>query len=99
MNTDKAKATCRNLGMVNSGKTSAAEAALMLAPTIAGILAETGQAAIRLPRLPFNIAQGIIGCLVADALIPVIIHSFLWQQWPIFLAIVLIIVVGPLVDF
>ena len=70
--------------MVNSGKTSAAEAALILAPMIAGILVETGQAAIRLARLPFNIAQGIIGCLVADALTPEIIHSFMQQQWPIF---------------
>jgi len=41
--------------------TSAAEAALMPAPMIAGILVENGQVAIRLSRLPFNIAQGIIG--------------------------------------
>ena len=84
--------------MVNSGKTSAAEAALMLASMIAGIPVETGQAAIRLSRLPFNIAQGIIGCLFANALTPEIIHSFMQRQCPIFLVIVLIIV-GPLVYF
>jgi uncharacterized membrane protein AbrB (regulator of aidB expression) len=44
---------------------------------IAGILVETGQAATRLPRLRFNIAQGIIGWLVANALTPEIIHSFI----------------------
>jgi hypothetical protein len=79
--------------MVNSVKTSAAEAALLLAPMITGILVETRQAAIRLARLPFNIAQ------VADALTPEIIHCFMQQQWSIFLAIVLIMIVGPLVYF
>jgi hypothetical protein len=38
-----------------------------------------------------NIAQGVIGCLVANALRPEINHSFMQQQY---LAIVLIIV-GP----
>ena len=84
--------------MVNSGKTSAAKAALMLAPMIAGIRVETGQAAIRLPRLPFNITQGVVGCLVANALTPEVIHFYMPQQCPIFLVIVLIIV-GPLVYF
>ena len=78
--------------MVNSGKTSAAEAAPLLGPMIAGILVETGKAPIRLQRLPFNTAQGIIGCPVTNALAPEIIHSFMQQPWPIFL-------VGPLVYF
>ena len=85
--------------MVNSVKTGAAEAALTLAPLIAGILIETGQAAIRLTRLPFNIAQGIVGCLVADALTPESFTLSMQQQWSIFLTIVLIIIVGPLVYF
>jgi hypothetical protein len=59
------------------------------------LLVETGQAAIRLPRLPFNVAQGIIGCLVANALTPEVIHFYMQQQCPIFLVIVRIIV-GPL---
>ena len=62
---------------------------------IAGIFVETGQAAIRLPGLPFNTAQGNIGCPVSNALAPEIIHSFMQQQWPIFRAIVLILIVEP----
>jgi hypothetical protein len=82
--------------MVNSGRTSAAEVAPLLGPMIADIFVETGQAAIRLPGLPFNTAQGIIGCPVTNTLAPEIIHSFKQQQWPIFLAIVLIFIVEPL---
>jgi hypothetical protein len=82
--------------MVVLGTTSAAEAAPLLGPMIAGILIETGKAAIRLQRLPFNTVQGIIGCPVTNALAPEIIHSFMQQQWPIFLAIVLIFIVEPL---
>jgi hypothetical protein len=82
--------------MVNSGKTSAAEATPLLGPMIAGILIETGKGAIRLQRLPFNTVQGIIGCPVTNALAPKIIHSFIQQQRPIFLAIVLIFVIEPL---
>ena len=63
---------------------------------IAGIFVETGQAAIRLPGLPFNTAQGIIGCPVTNALAPEIIHSFMQQQWSIFLAIVFIFIIEPL---
>jgi uncharacterized membrane protein AbrB (regulator of aidB expression) len=44
----------------------------MLGPMIAGMLVEAGQPAIRLPRLPFNIAQGIIGCMIASVLTPAI---------------------------
>jgi len=64
----------------------------MLGPLMAGIMMETAQADIRLPRLPYNIAQGIIGCMVANVLTPTILHSFL-QQWPVFLGIVLIIII------
>ena len=63
---------------------------------IAGIFVETGQAAIRLPGLPFNTAQGNIGCPVSNALAPEIIHSFMQQQWSIFLAIVFIFIIEPL---
>ena len=66
-------------------------AALLLGAIIAGILVEMGQAEIHVPKLPFSIAQAIIGCLVAKALTLEIIHSFM-QRWPVFLAIVLIII-------
>ena len=82
--------------MIVLGKTSAAEAAPLLGPMTAGIPSETGKAAIRLQRLPFNTMQGIIGCPVTNALAPEIIHSFTQQQCPVFLAIVLIFIVEPL---
>lgn len=66
-------------------------AALLLGAIIAGILVETGQAEIHVPKLPFNIAQGIIGCMVAKALTLDILHTFM-HRWPVFLAIVLIII-------
>jgi membrane AbrB-like protein len=66
-------------------------AALLLGAIIAGILVETFRADINLPQLPFNISQGIIGCLVANSLTLKIVHSF-EQQWPVFLVIVLIII-------
>ncbi|MDD4915290.1 MAG: AbrB family transcriptional regulator [Methylococcales bacterium] len=66
-------------------------AALLLGAIIAGILVETGQAEIHVPKLPFNIAQGVIGCLVAKALTLEIIHAFM-QSWPVFLVIVFIII-------
>jgi uncharacterized membrane protein AbrB (regulator of aidB expression) len=56
--------------MVNSGKTSAAQSALLLGAMIAGILVENRTSGYRFPRLRFNIAQGIIGWLVANALTP-----------------------------
>jgi membrane AbrB-like protein len=66
-------------------------AALMLGPLLAGIVVESMQASIRLPRLPFSLAQGIIGCLVAEAMTPAIVHSFA-LHWPFFLAIVFIMI-------
>src|ERR1700760_2234647 len=82
--------------MVIFGKTGAAEAAPLLGPMIAGILIETGKAAMLLQRLPFNTMQGIIGCPVTNALAPEIIHSFTQQEWSIFLAVFLIFTVEPL---
>ena len=68
-------------------------AALLLGAIVAGILVETCQAEIQLPKFPFHISQGIIGCLVANSLTLEIVHSFI-HQWPVFLAIVLIIIVS-----
>jgi membrane AbrB-like protein len=68
-------------------------AALLLGAIVAGILVETCQAEIQMPKIPFNISQGMIGCLVANSLTLEIVHSFM-HQWPVFLAIVLIIIVS-----
>jgi membrane AbrB-like protein len=66
-------------------------AALMLGPMIAAILIETAQAGIKLPKLPFNLAQGIVGCMIARAITPDIAHVFL-RQWPLFLSVVLLVI-------
>lgn len=66
-------------------------AALMLGPMIAAILIESGQAGIQVPRLPFSLAQGIIGCMIARAITPDIVHVFL-SQWPLFLSVVLLVI-------
>lgn len=66
-------------------------AALLLGAIIAGIMVETCQAEIQMPKLPFYISQGIIGCLVANSLTLDIVHSFM-HQWPVFLTIVLTII-------
>jgi len=66
-------------------------AALLLGAIVAGILLETGQAQIYVPKLPFGIAQGIVGCMVANSLTSDIFSSFI-QSWPVFLVIVLIII-------
>jgi uncharacterized protein len=66
-------------------------AALLLGPMIAAILVETGGGAIRLPHLPRYGCQAVIGCMIARALTPTIIGTFL-KEWPLFLSFVLSIV-------
>lgn len=63
-------------------------AALLLGPMIAGILVGVGGGTIRVPRRPYFGAQAIIGCLIAAAITPTILVSFL-QDWPLFLGVVL----------
>jgi len=63
-------------------------AALLLGPMIAGILVGTGGGTIRVPRVPYFGAQAIIGCLIAGAITPSILATFL-GAWPLFLAVVL----------
>ncbi|MGC2603747.1 MAG: AbrB family transcriptional regulator, partial [Rhodomicrobium sp.] len=68
-------------------------AALMLGPMVAGILMENAGAELRVPALPFNIAQAILGCMIARVLKPEIIHSFV-KQWPLFLGVGLSVIVA-----
>jgi membrane AbrB-like protein len=63
-------------------------AALLLGPMLAGILVGTGGGTIWVPRLPYFGAQAVIGCLIAGAITPAILVSFL-RDWPLFLAMVL----------
>ncbi len=68
-------------------------AALMLGPMIAGILMENGGAELRVPEVPFNTAQAILGCMITRILKPEIIHSF-EKQWLLFLGIGLSVIVA-----
>lgn len=62
-------------------------AALFLGPMAGGLLAGLNGASVRVPRLPYLGAQGIIGVLVASSLTPQIVSVFL-DEWPLFLAVV-----------
>ena len=66
-------------------------AALLLGPMIAGIVLATNGGSIRPPKLPVQVAQAVIGCLVARAITGDIIHAFV-KDWPLFLGVVLVIV-------
>lgn len=66
-------------------------AALLLGSMIAGIIVESGQADLRVPDLLFSVSQGLIGCMVANAVTPSTLHAFV-GQWPVFLAVVLAII-------
>jgi membrane AbrB-like protein len=66
-------------------------AALLLGPMIAGIVLATNGASIRAPRLPAQMAQAVIGCLVARAITGDIVHTFI-KDWPLFLGVVLVVV-------
>jgi membrane AbrB-like protein len=68
-------------------------AALMLGPMAAGILMATGGGTIRIPRLPMNLAQAVIGCLIARSFTLEIVVRFI-KDWPLFLAIVATTVVA-----
>lgn len=60
-------------------------AALLLGPMFAGIaVALTGEAP-KVPRLPFNMAQGLIGCLIARSM-PLSVFVQIGDKWPIFIA-------------
>jgi uncharacterized protein len=62
-------------------------ATLMLGPMLAAILTVAGGAKLRMPRLPIDIAQAVIGCLIARSFTPEIFVGFV-KSWPLFLAVV-----------
>jgi hypothetical protein len=59
-------------------------AALLLGPMIAAILLALGEAEMKVPNLPFVIAQSVIGMLMARSL-PASIFVELAKDWPIYL--------------
>jgi hypothetical protein len=66
-------------------------AALLLGPMVAGIALATNGGTIRVPRLPVQMAQAVVGCLVARAITGDIVATFL-RDWPLFLGVVVVIV-------
>src|SRR5690606_32345826 len=65
-------------------------AALLLGPMIAGIALSTSSGTIRAPNLPVQVAQALVGCMVAHAITADIVVAFL-ADWPLFLLVVLVI--------
>lgn len=59
-------------------------AAFLIGPMLAGIVAGTAGAEIRLPNLPYVGAQAIVGCLIA-ASIEIELFTSLASDWPIVL--------------
>ena len=66
-------------------------AALLLGAMFAGILIETGGGKIRVPALPFQFSQAVIGCLVASRITPQILNTFA-GHWPLFLGVMLSVI-------
>jgi membrane AbrB-like protein len=70
-------------------------AALMLGPMIAGIALEMAGGAVRVPPIGMGVAQGIIGCLVAQAITHDILGTFA-ARWPLFLGVVALTLLASL---
>jgi uncharacterized protein len=60
-------------------------AALLLGAMAAAILVAVLEGKLAVPRWPYVLAQGLIGCLVARSIRPAILSTMV-QQWPLFLA-------------
>src|SRR5258708_37091669 len=59
-------------------------AALMLGPMVAGILMETGGGSVRVPYIPLNAVQAVIGCMIGGSIPSTIIQQF-GHEWSLFL--------------
>ncbi len=64
-------------------------AALLMGPMIIGIIAGVNGASVRVPVVPYGLAQAVVGCLVASVITPSIMVSVL-KEFPLFLGIILI---------
>jgi membrane AbrB-like protein len=67
---------------------AALPAALLIGPMLAAIVAGTNGATVRVPRLLFGAAQAVVGCLVAASISADIFPVF-YQEWPLFLGVVI----------
>lgn len=62
-------------------------AALLLGPMVAAIVVAAGQGTLRVPRVPFFMAQAVIGCMIARSITPEIIGTMA-QDWPLFAGVI-----------
>jgi len=62
-------------------------AALMLGAIAAAVLLSWFEGRVKIPPLAFVIAQGFVGCLVAQSITPDIVMT-LARKWPMFLALI-----------
>ncbi|MYL83592.1 AbrB family transcriptional regulator [Desulfovibrio aerotolerans] len=63
-------------------------AALLLGPMLAGIALALGGGTIRLGRVPYILAQAVVGCLIARAATPDVLPA-LARHWHLFSAVIL----------
>ena len=62
-------------------------AALLLGPMVAAIVVAVGQGTLRVPHVPFFMAQAVIGCMIARSITPEIIGTMA-QDWPLFAGVI-----------
>lgn len=73
--------------------TTGLPAAILLGPMLAAIIVETNGGRIRLPPVGRLVAQAVVGCMLASAVSPAIVATFL-KEWPLLLSVVLIVVIA-----
>jgi membrane AbrB-like protein len=74
-------------------------AAILLGPMLAAIVVATNGGSLRITPLPRYAAQTIVGCLIASAINPSIIATFI-GKWPLFLGTVLaVVLVSALIGY
>ena len=66
-------------------------AALLLGAMLAGIAMAAADAPVRVPRVPFLAAQGVIGCLIARSITPDIVAAMA-RGWPLLLATIVAVI-------
>lgn len=62
-------------------------AALLLGPMFAGIVLAVSAGAVKVPAIPYRLAQAVIGCLIAASITREILLTF-YADWPLFLGVV-----------
>lgn len=74
-------------------------AALLLGAMAAAILVAVMEGTVAVPRWPFILSQGVIGCMIAHSM-PLPILDAMLRQWPLFLAgVVSVILVSSLLGW